>query len=246
MSMMLEKIIKRELDDRSKRGNKRQVTYDVETNDTRVDDNVATISFKFSKPMAAEEARERGASVLKSVAESLETRNLGVIDAILAQYGLAKSVGKKRSRGTVNVRFGDYLEEGRATGINTVKGKLISENNLRGLLEIVAKDYLIRDMKQPSAPLKYRTGRFANSLDVRSVRILDNDTGRKPSLSIFYSYMTYPYATFDPKKSTIPAMYMRPSYGARNPQLHIGEALAKAARDIIHARYRIDVREALV
>ncbi|AFB84003.1 hypothetical protein VPT02_154 [Vibrio phage VPT02] len=246
MSNMLEQIIHKELDDRAKRGNKRQVRYDVTTDDSRSDNNVATISFKFSKPLAENEARERGGHVLRRVADNLDARQLGVVDAILAQYGLADSVGRKRSKGSVQVRLGDYLEEGRTVGINTIRGKLISENNLKGLLEIVAKDYLIRDMKKPNAPLKYRTGRFANSLDVRSVRIQDNDRGRKPQLSIFYSYMTYPYATFDPMKSTRPAMYMRPSFGARNPQTHIGEALAKAARDIIHTRYNIDVREALL
>ncbi|BBL19320.1 hypothetical protein KIT04_151 [Vibrio phage KIT04] len=246
ISNMMEKIIHKELDDRAKGGGKRQVRYTVQTDDSRIDNNVSTLSFKFSKPLAAQEAQERGRNILRNVADNLDTRQLGVVDAILAQYGLATSVGKKRSRGTVNVRLGDYLEEGRAVGINTVKGKLISENNLRGLLEIVAKDYLIRDMKKSGAPLKFRTGRFANSLDVRSVRMQDTDTGRKPKLSIFYQYMTYPYATFDPMKSTRPAMYMNPSYGARNPQVLIGDALAKAARDIIHARYKIDVREALV
>lgn len=243
---MMEQIIHKELDDRAKRGAKRLVSYEVDTDDTRVESNVATISFKFSKPIAYDEASKRSASILKNVSNSLDARQLGVVDAILSQYGLATGVGKKRTKGKVAVLLGDHLEEGRAVGINTIKGKLISENNLRSLLEIVAKDYLIRDMKRPNAPLKYRTGRFANSLDVRSVRLQDNDSGRKPHLSIFYSYMTYPYATFDPMKSTRPAMYMNPSYGARNPQTHIGDALAKAARDIIHSRYRIDVREALL
>lgn len=241
---MMEKIIHRELDDRAKKGTKRQIRYTVHTDDKRSDNNVSTISFKFSKPLASEEAEQRGRNILRHVADSLDSRQLGVVDSILAQYGLATTVGRKRARGTVNVRLGDHLEEGRAVGVNTVKGKLISENNLRSLLEIVAKDYLIRDMQKPNAPLKYRTGRFANSLDVRSVRLQDTDSGRKPGLSIFYSYMTYPYATFDPMKSTRPAMYLNPSPGARNPQVHIGNALAKAARDIIHSRYRIDVREA--
>ncbi|QIG66337.1 tail completion or Neck1 protein [Vibrio phage Athena] len=245
ISQMLENIIRRELDDRSSKGTKRQVKYDVQTDDTREESNVATISFKFSKPLAQAEASDRGKNVLAGVAKNLNTHQLGIVDAILAQYGLTKSVGRKRARGTVNVRLGDYLEEGRSLGVNTVKGKMISQTNLRSLLEILAKDYLIRDMKKANAPLKYRTGRFANSLDVRSVRIQDTDTGRKPELSIFYNYMTYPYATFDPKKSTRPAMYNRPSYGARNPQVLIGDALAKAARDIIHSRYRIDIREAL-
>lgn len=243
---MMEKIIKKELDDRAARGTNRLVSYTVETDDKRVEENVATISFKFSKPLAQGEALTRSSSILSDVAKSLNARQLGVVDAILSQYRLTKSVGKKRTSGKVKVRFGDYLEEGRSVGVNTVSGKLISENNLRSLLEIAAKNYLIRNMKKPDAPLKYKTGRFANSLDVRSVRVLDTEKGIKPEMSIFYTYMTYPYATFDPKKSSRPAMYTRPSYGARNPQLLIGDALAKAARDIIHARYNINVKEALL
>lgn len=245
-SAMLESIIRKELDDRAKRGNKQYIKYEVSTQDSRPGADLATISFKLSKPLAEAEAGNRMEHILKRVASSLDTRKLGIVDAMLAQYGLSKTVGKKRSKGSVQVRLGDHLEEGRALGVNTTKGKLISENNLTSLLEIVAKDYLIRDMQKPNAPLKYRTGRFANSLNVRSATILDTDKGSKPSISIFYKYMTYPYATFDPLKSTRPAMYMNPTYGARNPQKLIGEALAKAARDIIHSRYRIDVREAAV
>lgn len=244
ISKLMQDIIKKELDDRASKGTKRQVSYTVETQGQRTDADIATISFKFNKPIANEEARVRSKNILRDVADSLDLRKLGVVDAILSQYALRGKVGRKRTSGNVQVRLGDYLEEGRALGINTVSGKLISENNLKGLLELVAKDYLIRDMKNLSAPLKYRTGRFANSLDVRGVRLLDNEKGRRPEMSIFYTYMTYPYATFDPKKSSRPEMYRRPFYGARNPQKHIGSALAKAARDIIHSRYNIQIKEA--
>lgn len=242
---MLEKIIRSELDDRAKRGNKQYINYEVSTKDSRAGSELATISFKLSKPLPEAEAASRGKHILSKVAASLDARQLGVVDALLAQYGLGPKVGKKKTVGTVQVRLGDHLEEGRSVGINTVKGKLISATNIKSLLEIAAKNYLIADMQKANAPLKYRTGRFANSLDVSSVRLQDNSIGETPHLSIFYTYMTYPYATFDPMKSTRPAMYTRPSYGARNPQLLMGNALAKAARDIIHTRYRIDVRQAL-
>lgn len=243
ISAMMEKIIAKELDDRSKRGDSRTVEYIVETDDKRSDDNIATVAFKFNKPIPENEARIRQSNILKQLSYSLNSRDLGIVDAMLRQYRLDKRIGRKRTKGKVKVHFGDHLEQGRAVGINTVKGKLVSELNLKGLLELAAKDYLIKDMKMPDAPLKHRTGRFSNSLKVVSAKLDDNDRGRVPNLSIFYTYMTYPYATFDPMKSTRPAMYTRPSYGARNPQKLIGEALAKAARDIIHSRYNIHVKQ---
>lgn len=245
-SAMLQEIIHRDLDDRSKKSSDNKVEYTVTTTDAREGATSAELHFKFSKPIAQKDAELRSKSILRHVANSLSTRQLGVVDAILAQYGLKGKVGKKRTVGTVKVRLGDFEEEGAAGTLHTVRGKLISQTNLRSLLEVVAKEYLIKDMKRASAPLKYRTGRFANSLTVRSANIQDTDAGAKPHISIFYSYMMNPYGTFDPLRSTRPAMYNNPTYGARNPQTHIGDALAKAARDIIHSRYKIDVRQALL
>lgn len=245
INLSLRDIIEKELDDRSKRSkaSSQKITYNVLLDDTRDEDNVAQISFKLSKPIPEKDMQDRGKGVLRYVAESLQHRDLGVVENILSQYGLAKKVGKKRSRGTVQVHLGDFEEGGRAVGIQSTKGKLLSQVNLKSLLEVLGKNYLIQDMKRPNAPLKYRTGRFANSMKVTAANIQDSDRGRKPTLDIFYTYKQNPYATFDPRKSSRPAMYMRPTFGARNPQVHIGDALAKAARDLIHSRYNINVKE---
>ena len=57
-------------------------------------------------------------------------------------------------------------------------------------------------------------------------------------LSLFYTYMLKPYSVFDPRFGNAKA-----SQG-RNPQRIIGEALEKAARDIIHAKYHVVVKQA--
>lgn len=244
-SAFFDNLVERELNTKGKDNN--QVEYEVETFDTRKGSNAATVSFKFKKPVLDNDIDKHRPAILKGVQEELNARNLGIMDNLLARYGLAKRVGRKRTKGKVDVHIGrDVAEEGNLRGVQTVTGKMISNTNLTSLLELIAKGYLIKEMRRPGAPLKYRTGRFANSLDVRSVRITPGAASNKPNVSIFFSYMLYPYATFDPQKSNRPAMYMNPSLGARNPQKLIGEALAKAARDVIHARYKISTKQALL
>jgi hypothetical protein len=50
--------------------------------------------------------------------------------------------------------------------------------------------------------------------------------------------MLHPYSVFDPRFGNTLAT------PGRNPQRIIGEALEKAAKDIIHAKYKIVVRQA--
>lgn len=250
VSQFMENLIRETLDDDRRPDERRSrdtVNYTVETDDRRPfgGGGIATVSFRLSKPVPEEELGPRERNILQAVADGLDTSSLGIVDSILARYGLAESVGRRRTRGRVNVHLGQSDEEDLGTGaINTRRGRFISNTNLQSLLEIIAKNYLIQDMRRPNAPLKYRTGRFANSLNITSVGLDAADTGRQPRVSIFYTYMTNPYAVFDPMRSTRPALYNRPSPGARNPQVHIGDAIAKAARDVIHSRYRLDVREA--
>ena len=243
-SPFMEKLIRDTIDEKDAKSSedKQNLSYVVETFSSK--GTVATASFKLSRPVPEEELQKKGESALKYLADNLELGQLGVIDAILAQYALRGKVGRKRSAGNVKVSLG--VSEDRELGtkaLNAASGRFISNTNLRSLLEVTAKNYLIRDMKRPNAPLKYRTGRFANSLDVVRVGIDDNDTGRKPQVSVFYSFMTYPYAVFDPMRSSRPELYNRPSPGARNPQVLIGNAIAKAMRDIINTRYKLNVQE---
>ncbi|MFP9219983.1 hypothetical protein, partial [Enterococcus faecalis] len=122
--------------------------------------------------------------------------------------------------------------------------RFVSNSNMKIILEIVAKEYLIKDMKKAGAPLKFRTGRFANSLKIKDVMLRDSETSKgSPELNVTYNYMTRPYSVFNPAVSTYRRLSLRPYPGARNPQKLIGEAIAKAARDLIHSRYKIKVNQ---
>ncbi len=59
----------------------------------------------------------------------------------------------------MQVNFGDPsdVEDGYSGAITGASGRFVSNSNMKIILEIVAKEYLIKDMK--ATPLKFRTGR---------------------------------------------------------------------------------------
>lgn len=242
-------IVKTELDNR-KGGNssRNSVTYEVETGlkDPNADGNVARVSFTFSKPVSEDLLETQTAAILNRLANSLDVVTDLQINAlfgtILGQKRAA-SIGKKRTRGNVNVNFGDPSDaDGEAGAIRSAAGRYVSQSNFRSALEILAKSYLIRDMQSAGAHLKFRTGRFANSLKISSASLNNlspNDAA--PQLDVRYTYMTRPYSVFDPRVSTYRKLSLTPFKGARNPQLLIGDAIAKALRDLVHSRYSLVV-----
>lgn len=261
-SKFFEEIIKRSIDNVSEPDNN-EATYSIETTDKR--DIRAVVSIKLKNPVSTVDVLAKRNSLLKNISENLVSQNLGIVDSFLAELGIKSSrVGKKRVSGNVGINLGDTDEEApsindsvTADRIRTLSGRDADLRSLQGTLELLAKEYLIKEMRKPSAPLKYRTGRFANSLRVTSMTAEQIDqtardvkttrrssASRKPRLSIMYTYMTYPYATFDPLVSTRPEMYLRPYYGARNPRALIGEAIAKAARDLLYNGYQTTVTQA--
>lgn len=251
-------MIKDALDEKSASiGKDTNVSYTIDTTARGTD--VATISLKLAKPLTEAQLVPRSKSILKDLADSLGATNIGIVDAILAELGIkTKRVGRKRVIGDVSVNTGVVEPEdpGSSDYIKSVSGQTTDVRKLQGILELVAKKYLIKAMKEPNAPLKYRTGRFANSMRITSLAGSDLDAladsvgttknrvnRKKPRVSVLYTYMTYPYATFDPRVSSRPEMYMKPFYGARNPQILIGEAIAKAARDLLYKGYDVNVSQ---
>lgn len=251
LSDLARQIIKEQLDTASQsENNKNTVVYSVETGlkDPTRDGTVAQVSFKFSKPVSQDLLDIRTASILKAVSSSLDlTGDLGALENLIqTTAGKKSSVGKKRSTGRVQVNFGDPsdVEDGYSGAVTGASGRFVSNSNMKTILELVAKEYLIKDMKKAGAPLKFRTGRFANSLKIKDVMLRDTGASKgAPELNVTYNYMIRPYSVFNPAVSTYRRLSLRPYPGARNPQKLIGEAIAKAARDLIHSRYKIKVNQ---
>lgn len=242
-------IVKEQLDIMSggSHSTKNTVIYNAETMDNHKDGTIGKVSFRFTKPVSEDLLNVRTSSILKAVSSSLNLEgDVGVIDNLLNSItGKKSKIGRKRSTGRVEVNFGDPsdADNGYAGAISGASGRFVSNTNLRALLELVAKEYLVKDMKKAGAPLKFRTGRFANSLKIKDVLLREDAGSKNPDLNITYNYMLKPYSVFNPAVSTYRGLSLRPFPGARNPQKLIGEAIAKAARDLIHSRYRIRVNQ---
>lgn len=242
-------IIKAQLEEPGATSSKKNtVVYTVETGllDSTRDGTVATTSFKFTKPVTEDYLNVRSSSILKAVTSSLNIEgDTGILDNLIQGIaGKGKTVGKKRSVGRVEVNFGDPEDaDGFGGSITGASGRFVSNTNMKAILELVAKEYLIKDMKKPGAPLKYQTGRFANSLKIKDVLIREQQGSNNPDLQVTYNYMVRPYSVFNPAVSTYRGLSLRPYAGARNPQKLIGQAIAKAARDLIHSRYKIRVNQ---
>lgn len=181
-------------------------------------------------------------SAMSVISKYLDVEELGVVDNILASFGFGKEPKTKRTSGSVNIiytedpeKVGKQYRSGRTDiGIQTTSGKFTSASMLRNLLQILTTKYILEDMARANAPLKYRTGRFANSVKLKDPVL----TPKATQVSLFYTYMLRPYSVFDPRFGNVRAT------PGRNPQRIIGEAVDKAARDLIHARYNVTVRQA--
>lgn len=251
LSDVARSIIKNQLDtNKGGASTRNNVTYEVATGliDPERDGTIASVSFSFTKPVSEDLLMTQTAAILNKVTQSLDINtDAQVVNALFAKLLGQKSaakIGKKRTRGNVQVNFGDPEDaEGEAGSIRGISGRYISQSNFKSALELLAKAYLIKDMQSPGAPLKFQTGRFANSLKIKDVVQRQQKAGEAPELNVSYNYMTRPYSVFDPRVSTYRNLSLRPFRGARNPQKLIGDAIAKALRDIIHSRYRLIVRQ---
>ena len=74
--------------------------------------------------------------------------------------------------------------------IRDLRGKFQSVTNLLFILSAI-NDQVARNMRRPH--LEYQTGRFSNSVAIN--RVLKT---REGAVQVFYTYMKYPYQTFEP------------------------------------------------
>lgn len=212
-------------------------TYSVVLASSRLEKTGTAITFVMKKPI--EMSDNTADAISSSLLSTLDTENIEVVDNILNQLKLSidKPVAKK---GKGRIRIGNASKVKQSdlnAGIQLQNGKMSSATNLRALLKLLTIKYIVEEMKSLSTSgLRYRTGRFATSVDLYPIR-QRKDAPTK--LSLYYTYMLYPYAVFDPNISSRPGL----ASAARNPQKLIGEALLKAAKQLIHSRYSFDIKQ---
>jgi len=221
---------------------KGKATFTLVTGDRRAYQSEHTVSELTFVMQQGALSSKVAISAMDQISKYLDVEELGVVDNILASFGFGKTPKTVRQAGTTSVLYtedpdkvGAKYRSGRTDiGIQTVSGRYISATNLRSILQVLTLKYILDDMTSADAPLKYRTGRFANTVQLKIPALSPKAT----QVSLFYTYMINPYSVFDPRFGNAKAS------PGRNPQRIIGEALEKAAKDIIHARYNITIRQA--
>lgn len=214
-------------------------------------DNVptsASISYDLdagTKPQARASARklvsrEMAQKIMAGFATSYSQRKGKSLESLAEAIAGTTKVGRRRSSRTkISYALGGSVDDGGAVGalIETLGGKKRRIGTLQPLLEEVMKGYIVKDMTRGGAPLKFRTGRFAESAEITRMGVAKGP--KRDTISLFYTYMLAPYSVFDPAVSN----YRGLSSAARNPQRIIGQALQNAARDLVSKRYNIKISQ---
>ena len=184
-------------------------------------------------------SREMAKQLMTEFGKSYSATKGKTLDSLVGALTGATKVGRRRSsRTNISYALGgsdEDFSENLTSMVETLGGKRRRTTTLRPIMEELMRDYVVKDMTRPNAPLKFRSGRFANSTEITRMGV--SGKGKKQTLSLFYTYMLSPYSVFDPSNS-------HPlSSAGRNPQRIIGQALQNAARDMVSKRYNISIRQ---
>lgn len=106
--------------------------------------------------------------------------------------------------------------------------KVISLVTIQQLLNGKLRDQIQQNMGRGNAKsiLNYRSGRFADSVRVTKLARTKDD-----EVTAFYTYMKYPYQTFEPG-------FKQGQIASRDPKLLISKSIRDIARDIVTARLK--------
>lgn len=112
--------------------------------------------------------------------------------------------------------------------LRSKEGRFLSLANLQFLLNAGLAQRIKQNMGTGNAKnvLNYRTGRFANSAKVERIT-----QSRDGMLSAFYSYMKYPYQTFEPG-------FRQGNPSSRDPKLLISKSIREIASAAVQNRMR--------
>ena len=111
----------------------------------------------------------------------------------------------------------------KSVNLRNLKGQFTSLTSIQVLLNQQLHDQIKKNMGSPA--LNYRTGRFAKSAEITGMSI-----SRQGMITAFYTYMKYPYQTFEPG-------YAQGSI-QRNPKTLISTSIRELATNIVGNRLR--------
>ena len=133
--------------------------------------------------------------------------------------------GKKAKSGQRTSRKARRVPLKRGARPNSNKGQRrtpLSPIALRKLLQEVLPETVASKMHSPA--LNYRTGRFANSVDIKNAVL-----GSRGGMAVDYTYMKDPYQTFEPGGKQGSTM--------RDPRKIIGESVREVALKMMGQKF---------
>jgi hypothetical protein len=112
--------------------------------------------------------------------------------------------------------------------VRNLKGHFFSLAALQVILNQQLADRIKTNMGTGTATkvLNYRSGRFADAVKVERM-----SSSREGMITAFYTYMKYPYQTFEPG-------YKQGSPASRNPRLLISQSIREIAATVVKNRLR--------
>lgn len=172
-------------------------------------------------------AKELMAAQLYSLLKFGKADNSKVTTSVKQQATPPKVKAKKPKPNIIKAvqgLLGDKETPPKVNRLRNVTGKFTSLVNVVNLINLQLADRIKQNMGTPR--LNYRTGRFAKSAQVLNASI-DNDG----SVRLPYTYMKYPYQTFEPGFARGTA--------ARDPKALITKSIREIAQTIVTTKLRI-------
>lgn len=179
--------------------------------------------FAKSTGLAQTLTREKGANSLVSSIKSGILESLG---------GKATFTGHSSSKSAKSLKLSVQTPKARVHQINPfrLQGKFAAVNtaNLQAILNQGLKDSIRKNMGTGGRKdiLNYRTGRFAESVHIERLSV-----SREGMITAFYTYMKYPYQTFEPG-------FAQGDPSSRNPRLLISKSIRDIATTLVSNRMR--------
>lgn len=179
----------------------------------------ADVEKKIREILTSSEFREKVLNIKgsNSIKEDLEEAFKQKIDPKVKKITLPKHTKKAAE-----------IKKVKSNSLRDLNGRFYSIANLQILLNQRLHNIIKRNMGKGNARavLNYRSGRFANSVEVKKLTM-----SKDGAVNAFYTYMKYPYQTFEPG-------FRQGAPSSRDPKLLIGKSIRDVAREIVTNRMK--------
>ena len=166
--------------------------------------------------------------LLASTMQGTKTKPIAA-DKIIGKFSEKIKVASKKIK--LQLKPGTGANPGNLPQLRTTQGRFTSLASLQTLLNLALAQQIQRNMGTGTSKniLNYRTGRLAESAEVTSM-----SQSRAGMISAYYTYMKYPYQTFEPG-------YAQGTPASRDPKLLI----SKSIREILSTQVKNRLRAVL-